>query len=118
MPQPVHILAIDQGTTSTRAIVFDRHARPVASAQCEFEQHYPDLGWVEHDPEDIWRDTLRLAKEAIEKSGVGTGGIAGIGITNQRETVVVWERGDPSRHRVAGSPYRQTMRRTHGRGRI
>jgi hypothetical protein len=69
MPQPVHILAIDQGTTSTRAIVFDRHARPVASAQCEFEQHYPDLGWVEHDPEDIWRDTLRLAKEAIEKSG-------------------------------------------------
>ena len=93
MPQPVHILAIDQGTTSTRAIVFDRHARPVASAQCEFEQHYPDLGWVEHDPEDIWRDTLRLAKEAIEKSGVGTGGIAGIGITNQRETVVVWERG-------------------------
>ena len=93
MPQPVHILAIDQGTTSTRAIVFDRHARPVASAQCEFEQHYPDLGWVEHDPEDIWRDTLRLAKEAIEKSEVGTGGIAGIGITNQRETVVVWERG-------------------------
>mgnify|MGYP001429206030 CR=1 FL=1 len=92
MPQPVHILAIDQGTTSTRAIVFDRHARPVASAQCEFEQHYPDLGWVEHDPEDIWRDTLRLAKEAIEKSEVGTGGIAGIGLAAHlgAERVTLW----------------------------
>jgi glycerol kinase len=92
MSQPQHILAIDQGTTSTRAIVFDQAARPVATAQCEFEQHYPDLGWVEHEPEDIWRDTVRVAREAIEKSGVGTGGIAGIGITNQRETVVVWDR--------------------------
>ncbi|MCJ2183533.1 glycerol kinase GlpK [Novosphingobium sp. 1949] len=92
MPQPQHILAIDQGTTSTRAIVFDKAARPVASAQCEFEQHYPDLGWVEHDAEDIWRDTVRMASEAIAKSGVGPAGIAGIGITNQRETVVVWDR--------------------------
>ncbi|WP_206244321.1 glycerol kinase GlpK [Novosphingobium terrae] len=87
-----HILAIDQGTTSTRSIVFDDAARPVATAQSEFAQHYPELGWVEHDPEDIWRDTLSTAREAIEKSGVGAQGIAGIGITNQRETVVVWER--------------------------
>jgi glycerol kinase len=92
MTQARHILAIDQGTTSTRSIVFDDAARPVATAQSEFAQHYPEPGWVEHDPEDIWRDTLATAREAIEKSGVGAGGIAGIGITNQRETVVVWER--------------------------
>ncbi len=92
MTQPRHVLAIDQGTTSTRAIVFDDAARPVATAQCEFEQHYPDLGWVEHDAEDIWRDTVKVAREAIEGSGLGAEGIAGIGITNQRETVVVWER--------------------------
>jgi glycerol kinase len=92
MTQPRHVLAIDQGTTSTRAIVFDDAAHPVASSQCEFEQHYPDLGWVEHDAEDIWRDTLKVAREAIERSGLGAAAIAGIGITNQRETVVIWER--------------------------
>jgi glycerol kinase len=92
MTQPRHVLAIDQGTTSTRAIIFDDAARPVATSQCEFEQHYPDLGWVEHDAEDIWRDTVKVAREAIERSGVGAAAIAGIGITNQRETVVVWER--------------------------
>ena len=64
----------------------------MASAQREFEQHYPEPGWVEHDPEDIWRDTLATAREAIAKSGVGAAGIAAIGITNQRETVVVWDR--------------------------
>ncbi|HLZ79968.1 MAG TPA: glycerol kinase GlpK [Sphingomonas sp.] len=87
-----HILAIDQGTTSTRSIIFDANARAVASAQREFEQHYPERGWVEHDPEDIWRDTLATAREAIEKSGVGAAGITAIGITNQRETVIVWDR--------------------------
>ncbi len=87
-----HILAIDQGTTSTRSIIFDANARAVASAQREFEQHYPERGWVEHDPEDIWRDTLATAREAIAKSGIGAAGIAAIGITNQRETVVVWDR--------------------------
>ena len=92
MAEPIHILAIDQGTTSTRAIVFAADARPVATAQAEFAQHYPRPGWVEHDPEDIWRDTLAVAREAIATSGVGAGGIAGIGITNQRETVVVWDR--------------------------
>ncbi|NIJ06719.1 glycerol kinase [Sphingomonas vulcanisoli] len=87
-----HILAIDQGTTSTRCIVFDGAGAPVATAQREFEQHYPAPGWVEHDPEDIWRDTLATAREAIAQSGVGAAGIAAIGITNQRETVVVWDR--------------------------
>lgn len=87
-----HVLAIDQGTTSTRAIVFDRDARPVATAQTEFAQHYPEGGWVEHDPEDIWRDTLQVARDAIAQSGVGAAGVAAIGITNQRETVVVWDR--------------------------
>jgi len=87
-----HVLAIDQGTTSTRSIVFDADARAVATAQAEFAQHYPALGWVEHDPEDIWRDTLATARRAIADSGVGARGIAGIGITNQRETVVVWDR--------------------------
>ncbi|MDG5973335.1 Glycerol kinase [Sphingomonas sp. S2M10] len=92
MSAPRHILAIDQGTTSTRSIVFDAETRPVATAQREFPQHYPQPGWVEHDPEDIWQDVLTTARDAIAQSGVGAVGIAGIGITNQRETVVVWDR--------------------------
>lgn len=92
MTQPRHILAIDQGTTSTRSIVFDAAARAVASSQREFAQHYPQAGWVEHDPEDIWRDCLATAREAIAQSGLGASAIAGIGITNQRETVVIWNR--------------------------
>ena len=87
-----HILAIDQGTTSTRSIVYDARARPVAVAQTEFAQHYPAPGWVAHDPEDIWRDVLATAREAIAGSGIGAAGIAAIGITNQRETTLVWDR--------------------------
>jgi len=88
-------LAIDQGTTSTRAILFDSGARAVAVAQREFKQHYPQRGWVEHDPEDIWRDTLAVVREAL--SGIDLKRVAAIGITNQRETVVVWDRstGEP-----------------------
>ena len=95
MGQADHVLAIDQGTTSTRAILFDRQARAVAVAQRELEQHYPAPGWVEHDPEQIWRDTLAVAREAL--SAVPPAGVAGIGITNQRETVIVWDRatGEP-----------------------
>ena len=89
---PTHVLAIDQGTTSTRAMVFDARARTLATARREFPQHYPASGWVEHDAEDIWRDTLATMREAIERSGVGAAGIAAIGITNQRETSVIWER--------------------------
>jgi glycerol kinase len=90
--KPTHILAIDQGTTSTRAIVFDVTAQPIATAQAEFAQHYPEGGWVEHDPEDIWRDTLATAHQAIAQAGLRANEIAAIGITNQRETVVVWDR--------------------------
>jgi glycerol kinase len=88
-----HVLAIDQGTTSTRGIVFDDAARKVSVDQREFQQHYPAPGWVEHDAEDIWRDTLATARGAIAKSGVSARGIAAIGITNQRETAVLWDRG-------------------------
>jgi glycerol kinase len=92
MARPSHVLAIDQGTTSTRCIVFDQQARQLASAQREFTQHYPASGWVEHNAEDIWRDTLATARAAIEQSALGIDGIAALGITNQRETTVVWDR--------------------------
>jgi len=87
-----HILVVDQGTTSTRSILFDGAARRVGIAQAEFAQHYPAPGWVEHDPEDIWRDVLATARQAIGQSGVAPDAIAAIGITNQRETAVVWDR--------------------------
>jgi glycerol kinase len=86
-----HILAIDQGTTSTRAIAFDLEFNPKATAQIELKQHYPHPGWVEHDAEEIWSATLQGCREAIEKVG-GAANIAAIGITNQRETTVVWDR--------------------------
>jgi glycerol kinase len=87
-----HLLAIDQGTTSSRAIVFDSSLAPVASAQKEFPQHFPASGWVEHEPEDIWETVLSTAREALAKAGLGAGEIAGIGITNQRETTLIWDR--------------------------
>ena len=87
-----HILAIDQGTTSSRAIIFDKSLTPIASAQEEFTQHFPHSGWVEHDPEDIWSSTVGTCRGAIERAGLGPSDIAAIGITNQRETVVVWDR--------------------------
>jgi glycerol kinase len=92
-----HVLAIDQGTTSTRAILFDSAARPVALAQRELAQHYPERGWVEHDPKQIWADTLDVARQTLASSGVDISRVAGIGMTNQRETVIVWDRatGEP-----------------------
>ncbi len=87
-----HILAIDQGTTSTRAILFDDAFAVAASAQEEFAQHYPRSGWVEHDPADLWATTAATCRSAIEKAGQGAKGIAAIGITNQRETTLVWDR--------------------------
>ncbi len=92
MSRSHHILAIDQGTTSTRSIVFDDAGRVVSIARRELRQHYPAAGWVEHDVEDIWRDCLATAREAIDQSGLGARGIAAVGITNQRETTVIWER--------------------------
>ncbi|MEJ0059092.1 MAG: glycerol kinase GlpK [Terricaulis sp.] len=85
------ILAIDQGTTSTRAIAFDADFHPRATAQVELAQHYPQPGWVEHDPEEIWTATLKVCRDVIEQVG-GAGAIAAIGITNQRETTIVWDR--------------------------
>ncbi len=85
------LIAIDQGTTSTRAIVFDTQGRSLAIARREFAQHYPASGWVEHDAEDIWRDTLATLREAAAQVG-GAQALHALGITNQRETTVVWER--------------------------
>ena len=86
------VLALDQGTTSSRAILFDAAGKPVASGQRELQQFYPADGWVEHDPEHIWADTMAAAREAIERSGRPASAIAAIGITNQRETALVWDR--------------------------
>ncbi|HEV7258766.1 MAG TPA: glycerol kinase GlpK [Bosea sp. (in: a-proteobacteria)] len=87
-----HILAIDQGTTSSRALVFDAGLNLLASAQREFAQHFPASGWVEHEPEDIWDSVLATCREAIAKARLDAGAIAAIGITNQRETTLVWDR--------------------------
>ncbi|MBK1613457.1 glycerol kinase [Rubrivivax gelatinosus] len=87
-----HVLALDQGTSSSRSIVFDEAGRIVALAQREFRQHYPQPGWVEHDPEEIWLSQLETAREAIAAAGLTARDIAAIGITNQRETTVVWNR--------------------------
>jgi len=86
------ILALDQGTTSSRAIVFDHDGLPVVTAQKEFTQFYPKPGWVEHDPDEIWSTQAGVALEAITKAGLESVNIAAIGITNQRETTVVWNR--------------------------
>ncbi|MEI7875529.1 MAG: glycerol kinase GlpK [Alphaproteobacteria bacterium] len=87
-----HVLAIDQGTTSTRAIVFDATGRPVATAQKELPQIFPQPGWVEHDPEEIWSATVEVCRGALAKAKLKPADLAGIGITNQRETTVVWDR--------------------------
>ncbi|MBE7460421.1 MAG: glycerol kinase GlpK [Zoogloeaceae bacterium] len=86
------LLALDQGTTSSRAIVFDAEGSERAIAQKELRQIYPQPGWVEHDPEEIWRDQLDVARQALAKAGLQAQDIAAIGITNQRETTVLWER--------------------------
>ena len=87
-----HVLALDQGTTSSRAIIFDRAGRAVAVAQREYPQGYPRPGHVTHDPEDIWESQLATAREVLEAVPGGVAGVVAIGITNQRETTVVWER--------------------------
>jgi glycerol kinase len=87
-----HILVIDQGTTSTRGIVFDAAVTPVATAQQEFAQIYPKPGWVEHDPEEIWTTVLTTARQALTNANLTAADVAGLGITNQRETVVIWDR--------------------------
>lgn len=86
-----YILAIDQGTTSSRAIIFDGQMQPIASAQQEFTQVFPQSGWVEHDLEEIWQSVLKTCCEALDNAGISAGDLAGIGITNQRETTAIWD---------------------------
>ena len=87
-----YVLALDQGTTSSRAILFDSHGAPAAVAQREFPQHFPAPGLVEHDPEDIWNSQLATAQDALRQAGAAPSDLAAIGVTNQRETTIVWER--------------------------
>ena len=87
-----YILAIDQGTTSTRAILFDEKVQPLATAQEEFPQYFPQSGWVEHDPEDLWSTTAAMCSRVLERAEINAEDIAAIGITNQRETTIVWNR--------------------------
>ena len=92
-----YILSMDQGTTSSRAIIFDQQYAIVEQAQQEFAQHFPDSGWVEHNPADIWQTSLDTARKALANSGISADEIAAIGITNQRETTLLWDRnsGEP-----------------------
>ncbi len=87
-----YILAFDQGTTSSRAMVFDKSGAIISIAQKEFSQIFPSPGWVEHDPHEIWSTQLGVAAEAVSRAGLKSNDIAAIGITNQRETTVVWDR--------------------------
>jgi len=87
-----YILAIDQGTSSSRSVVFDNTGTAVASAQQEFNQYFPRPGWVEHDPEEIWSSVVDVSRRAIDGASIAPADIAGIGITNQRETTVIWDR--------------------------
>jgi glycerol kinase len=87
-----YVLALDQGTTSSRAILFDVAGRAAASAQKEFPQIYPNPGWVEHDPMEIWATQTEVARGAMARAVIGPESVAAIGITNQRETTVVWDR--------------------------
>ncbi len=106
------ILGIDQGTTGTTCLVFDAEGRPRGRAYSEFRQHFPRPGWVEHDAQEIWDVTRRVAREALDDAGVGGNDLAGIGITNQRETAVAWDR-------ESGRPLHRAIvwqdRRTAGR---
>ena len=97
-----YLLALDQGTSSSRSIVFDLRGNIVAMAQEEFRQIYPQPGWVEHDPEEIWRSQLATARRVLADNGVALADIAGLGITNQRETTLVWNRrtGQPVHHAI------------------
>src|SRR5436189_1795850 len=107
-----YILALDQGTTSSRAMVFDHSGSVVASAQKEFHQIFPRPGWVEHDATEIWATQLHTATEALGKAGLTAADIAAIGITNQRETTVVWDRetGEPVHHAIVWQDRRTAAR--------
>ena len=111
-----YVLALDQGTTSSRAVLFDRAGSPIAHVGREYPQYYPAPGWVEHDPEEIWQSQLQTAQQTLSEAGIPLEEISAIGITNQRETTVLWDRATgqpgPQRYRLAGSTYGAAMRRT------
>ena len=92
-----YIMALDQGTTSSRCIIYNKKGDQISVAQKEFTQYFPQAGWVEHDPVEIWETQLAVAREALSKAGLTAGDIHSIGITNQRETTLVWDRatGEP-----------------------
>ena len=97
-----YLLALDQGTSSSRSIVFDERGHIVAQAQLELPQIYPRPGWVEHDPMEIWRTQLATARAALQQAGITAREIRAVGITNQRETTVLWNRktGQPVHHAI------------------
>ena len=110
---PSYVLAIDQGTTSTRAMLFRADTSIAAVAQQEFPQHFPADGEVEHDPEDLWATTLATCRDALRQASATARDIVAIGITNQRETTLLWDRktgrAAASRYRLAGPPHRRSL---------
>ena len=113
------ILALDQGTTSSRAILFDQAGAIRASAQKEFPQLFPQAGWVEHDPREIWSSQLEVARTALASARLTAGDVAAIGITNQRETTVIWDRrsGEPIHNAIVWQDRRtaRLLRRSQAR---
>lgn len=106
-----YILALDQGTTSSRAILFDEYAQIVAMEQKEFTQYYPQAGWVEHDPMEIWNTQISCARACLTKAGIQASQVSAIGVTNQRETTVIWD--NPLRQLLCGKTVvRQRFART------
>ena len=97
MSATMYVMAIDQGTTSTRAIIFDHSGRSIASGQKEHEQIFPRAGWVEHDPKEVWANTREVVGQALSAANINRHQLAAVGITNQRETTVVWDKktGEP-----------------------
>jgi glycerol kinase len=112
MDGDAYVGAIDQGTTGTRFIAFDHAGRPVADAYARHDQHYPEPGWVEHDPDEIWANTVDVVERALTESGVGPSDVAALGVTNQRETTVLWdaETGDPVANAIVWQDRRTTDR--------
>ncbi len=107
---PTYILALDAGTTSSRAILYNLKTEIIAKAQYEFKQHFPKPGWVEHSPQDIWKSQLKAARNCLKKSGVNINDIAAVGITNQRETTLIWDRktGEPVYNAIVWQDRRTT----------
>src|SRR5262245_28095282 len=107
-----YILALDQGTSSSKAFLFDREGRIVSQASRDFRQIYPKPGWVEHDPEEIWRSQLEAAREAVAGAATDAEEIAALGITNQRETTILWDRisGKPIHNAIVWQCRRTTQR--------